>query len=132
MLIRKPRSGAGEAGLDLVEHEQNATFGAQFTYRREVARVDLVDAALALDRLEQHRCDRVVQALLQRVDIVVLHVAETLGKRLERLVLLGLTSCGQRSQGASVERAHRRYDDMTASTTRFASKFDQRLVGFAA
>ena len=55
MLVCKPFAGAAHPGLDLVEHQQPALVVAQLAQAgQEVGGRD-VDAALTLDRLDQHR-----------------------------------------------------------------------------
>ena len=58
VLEAEPLAGAAEAGLDLVDHQQQAALVAQLADAAEVLGVGGYDAALALHGLEQHRGDR--------------------------------------------------------------------------
>ena len=105
VLEAEPLAGAPEAGLHLVDHEQQAALVAQAAHALEVLGGGRVDAALALHRLEQHRGDRRVDGRLERVEVVPGDVAEALGQGLEGLVLGRLAGGVQRGQRAAVERA---------------------------
>ncbi len=61
VLVREPRAGAAEAGLDLVDHEQDPALVAEPADALEVLGGGRVHAALALHRLEQDRGDRRVE-----------------------------------------------------------------------
>ena len=85
-----------------------------------------VHAALALHGFEQHGGDRRVERRLERVDVVPRHVAEALGQRLERLVLLRLAGGVQRGERAPVERAVGAHDDVAAAAAELAGELDAR------
>ena len=61
VLVGEPLAGAAHAGLDLVEDQQHAALVAQLAQPGEVIRRRDVDAALALDRLDQDRGRLVVE-----------------------------------------------------------------------
>ena len=100
---RKPLAGAGQAGLYLVNDERHAALVADLADATHVVAVGDVDAAFALNDFEQHRAAARVQRRLERVRVVVGHVAEAFGQRLERLVLLGLAGGVQGCQSAPME-----------------------------
>ena len=66
----KRRAGAADAGLDLVEDEQQALFVAPVADALQVARGGHVDAALALDGLEQDGDGLVGGGRLDGVEVV--------------------------------------------------------------
>ena len=101
-----------EAGLHLVDHEEDPALVAEPADALEVLGGRRVHAALALHRLEQHGGHRRVEGGLEGVEVVPGDVPEPLGQRLERLVLGGLAGGVERGQGAAVERAERAHDDV--------------------
>ena len=104
VLEAEPAPGAAEPGLDLVDHEQDAPFGAQLAHRAEVVRGGHDHPGLALDGLDQHRADAAgSQALSSAVDVVVGDVVEPFGQRARNAVLGRLAGGVQRRQRAAVE-----------------------------
>ena len=91
-----------------------------------------VDAALALDRLDQHAGDRTVDRAAHRIEIAPGHVPESLGHRLERLVLGRLTGGRERGQRPPVEAPEGADDRVAATTAVLAGELDGALVGFGA
>ena len=61
-----PVAGAAHAALDLVEDEHRAVLVAGLARRRQRGVGERVDAALALDRLDQHRGGAAVDGRGQR------------------------------------------------------------------
>ena len=106
VLEGEPAPGAAEAGLDLVDHEEQAALVHRSPARRRGSPRRRHDARLALDRLEQHGGDAVrVDRPASAADVAVGDVAEPLGQGQERLVLGGLARGVQSGQRAAVERA---------------------------
>ena len=129
----EPVPGPSEAGLHLVEHEERVALGAERPHRGQVVRARDHDAALALERLQQDGRDRVgVERLVQRGDVVVGHVLETLGQRHEGRLLLGLAGGGERGQRAAVERVVGADHDMAAGTGPAPGQLERALVGLGA
>ena len=129
MVVGEPAPGAGQSGLHLVKHEQQAPVVAQLAHRLEVAIRRNVDAALALDGLQQHRRGGVVDGLLQFGEVVPGNVAEALGQGLEDLVLFGLAGGVQRGQRPPVERPARADHGVAAMPGPSAGQLDSALVG---
>ena len=67
VLEAEPLARAGEAGLHLVDHQQQAALVAQRPHVAQVLRVGRDDATLALHGLEQHGRDRGVDGGLERL-----------------------------------------------------------------
>ena len=132
VLVAEPRAAAAEAGLDLVDHEEDAALVAEPADALEVLGRRRVHAALALHRLEQHRGHRRVEGRLERVEVVPGDVPEALGQRLERLVLGGLAGGVERGEGAAVERAEGAHDDVAAPAAELAGQLEGALVGLGA
>ena len=97
VLEPEPSTGATEPGLDLVDHHQRADLVAELADALEVAGRRRVHAALALQRLDQHRRHRRVDGGPHRVEIAPGDVLEALRHRLERLVLARLAGRRERS-----------------------------------
>ncbi len=77
---------------------------AERAHGPEVVRTRDVDATFTLQRLEQHgRHVLALERLLECGHVVVGHMDEALGQRLERGVLLGLSGRRQRGQGPPVK-----------------------------
>ena len=132
VLEAEPAAGPAEAGLHLVDHEQQAPLVAQAPHALEVVGVGRVDPALALHGLEQHRRHRRVDGGLELVEVVPGHVAEALGQRLEHLVLGGLPGGVEGGERASVEAAVGGHDHVAAATAEPAGQLDGALVGLGA
>ena len=129
-LEREPVAGPPEPGLDLVEHQQRAPVGAELAHAGQVVRRRGDDAALPLDRLDQHRRGgAVVERLLERAEVVVGDLVEAVGHRRERRLLGRLPGGRQRGQGAAVEGAVRREHDVATVARRGASQLQRALVG---
>ncbi len=128
-LEAEPVAGAPEAGLDLVDHEQQTPLVAQGADAGEVLGGGRVHAALALDRLQQDGRDRRVDGRLQGVEVVPGHVAEPLGQRLKGLVLGRLAGGVEGGEGPAVERPVGADDLVAAVAAPFAGQLDGALVG---
>ncbi len=128
-LVTEPRAAAAEAGLHLVDHEEDPALVAEPADALEVLGGGGVDAALALHGFEQHRGHRRIEGRLERVEVVPGDVPEALGQRLERLVLGRLPGGVQRGQGAAVERAEGAHDDVAAAAAELPGQLEGALVG---
>ncbi len=114
VLMCEPPAGAAEPCLYLVEDEQQVLFVAPFAHALQVAGRRWDDADLAHHGLEHH-CDRFARGRrLDRAEVVVRHVDETAGQRLERIRVLVLPPGRHRGKGSSVKRA-RRADDLESA-----------------
>ena len=100
---------AEEAGLDLVDDEQDALLVAEVGDGAQIVVGGRPDAALALDALEHDGADGaaagsgVLHGLAQRVDVVEVNGGKARRQRLEALVEDVLTGGGERGQRAAVE-----------------------------
>jgi hypothetical protein len=130
VLVAEPLPRAAEAGLHLVDHEEQTPLVAQPPHAWKYSSGGRVDAALALHGLEEHGRDRGIDGRLQGIEVVPRDVAEALGQGLERLVLLGLARwrAGWRACGRGT--TQRADHDVAAPPTPPAGQLDGALVGF--
>ena len=108
VLEPEPLPGAPEAGLDLVDHQQQTALVAQRTHVAQVLIVGRQHAALTLHRLEQDGGDAGIDRCLERGDVVEDHVPEPVGHREERLVL-GRLAGGRQARPACGRGSCRRH-----------------------
>lgn len=100
---------AEEAGLDLVDDEQDALLVAEVGDGAQVVVGGRPDTALALDALEHDGADGaaagsgVLHGLAQRVDVVEVNGGKARRQRLEALVEDVLAGGGERGQRTAVE-----------------------------
>ena len=127
VLVAEPLSGAGQAGLDLVQHEQHAALVAHLPHGPQVVVAGRHHAALALHRLQQHRADGRIERGHESVDVVEGHMTEALRHGLEGLVLVGLARGRQRGQRAAVERPVGAHHRVATPTLVLASKLEGGL-----
>ena len=128
----EPLTGAGEAGLHLVDHHQQATLVAQRTDPSEVLGVGRDHTAFALHRLDQHRRHRRIDRRLERGEVAERHVTEAVGHREERLVLGRLAGRRQRRQRAAVEAAVGAHHHVATAAAELAGQLQRGLVGLGA
>jgi hypothetical protein len=105
VLEPEPASGATEPRLHLVDEQQRLALRAQLSDRLQVCRWRGDDTAFTLHRFQHHCADTLVHRRGQRLDVEVRDLAEAIGQRLERLLLLRLAGRGQGGERAAVERA---------------------------
>ena len=106
-------AGAAEAGLDLVEGQEDARLAADRADLGEVAGGRLHDAALALDRLDEE--GRVMprpigQGPAQCVHVAVGHLIEVHRRRAEAALVVRVAGGGERPERLAVEAPVRRED----------------------
>ena len=103
LLKGKQTAGTADAGLYLVDDEQQVLLAAQLLYFLDELAVERQDTALALDKLHHDSAGHVVRLGAYRLDIVGNRVIKALGKREEIVVETLLTGGLQRGYGTSVE-----------------------------
>ena len=130
VLETEPLTGAREAGLHLVDHHQHSALVAQLPNAPQIFRGGGNDAALTLDRLDEHGRARSIDRRPQRVEVPERHVTKPVGHGLERFVLGGLAGGGQRGQGATVKTAQRADHHVPPATAELARQLDGGLVRF--
>ena len=137
VLVDEPLAGAPQAALYFVGHEQPLVAVADFLESLQVLQARDVDAAFALDRLDEHRHHVLVvrRDLAHRLQVVQRHAHEALHQRLEAGLHLAAGGGRQRRQRAAVEGLlhddDRRLGD-TAVVAVLARDLDRRFVGFQA
>src|SRR5436309_2687433 len=124
-LDREEAARAAHPRLHLVEDEEGPRRVADLPRRGEVLGGRDVDAALPLDRLEDHRRGVAVDRLPERVDVVVRDVDEPGDEGLERLPEVPPPRRAERAHRAAVEPAHRG-DDLRPARGR-AGELQRRL-----
>ena len=110
VLVAPEPAGAPHARLYLVEDQEDAGGIADLPEPGEVAVVGHHDAALALDRLDEHRRGAAVDGALDRAEVVVGHVLEAARQGLEAVMVLLLGGGGDGGERAPVEAAAHRDD----------------------
>ena len=127
----EPAAGAAHAGLHLVEDQQQLVLVAQLAQAFEVAGRRQVDAAFALDRLDQDRArSRRRSASPSRVEVAERGVVEARQHRLDARVILRLAGRGQRSHRPAVE-AVEHGDDLVAASAVPLSRASLIAASFA-
>ncbi|EWS53574.1 hypothetical protein X551_03632 [Methylibium sp. T29] len=104
-LVGEPLAGAPDAALHLVEHQQPVMLVAQAAQRLQVGHGGGVDAALALDHLEEdrHHVRPRLGRFLDRRHVVQRHPHEALHQRPEAGLHLGVAGGRQRGDRAAVK-----------------------------
>ena len=125
LLEGEERPRAADAGLHLVEAEQCAMLGRELRRGGEEAARRGIDAALALDGLDEDQRRVGADGRLERGHVVQLREGDPGQERLERGPLRRLARRRQRAERPSVERALERDDAGLAR--RLARVLDRRL-----
>src|SRR5450830_351995 len=128
----KELAGAPEPGLHFVDDQQCAVAITGRANSLEVIDWRQVDAALALDRLDDNGGigSRVaLQLRLDGLDVAVIDKVETRQWRLETFLVLIRTGGGQRTQGLAVKALMGRQDAL--ATGLHQAGFQRRLDGFS-
>ena len=136
LLVGEQRAGAAHARLDFVEDQQRAGLVAQLAQRFQVVRVARNDAALALDRLDDHGRDIIGNRGARGLDVVVRDVTQFRWQRLEAFGVFRLATDRHGKQRAAVERGQARDDARLVRTEFgmrvFTGELERRFVGFGA
>src|ERR1035437_10078312 len=103
VLVGKMASGAAEATLNLVEHEQRAALLGQARGEFEKFLIDRANPAFSLDGLDAHSADSGIEFPLQVVEVVELDETHTGQWRNKRSSILRLTGSSQRAKSASMK-----------------------------
>ena len=136
MLVGEELAGPPDAGLDLVEDQQEAMFVAEAPQAaQELGRND-AHAALALDRLDHDGADARPDRRLDGGKIANRDLVEPIDLRPEAFDIFGLAARGDGRERASMEGALEGQDaialGMAADRLALARHLDRRLVGFGA
>ena len=127
----EPGAAAADAGLHLVVEQQRAVAVAELPRELEPRAVERPDAALALDRLDQHRAGVGADGGRERGEVVARHMLEAGGHGLERLALGGRPAGRERRERAPVEGALDAHDAVlgrpAACAPRSARELDRGL-----
>src|SRR3546814_7062479 len=93
LLVSEQLAAAAHAALDLVEHQQQAVLVADGTQGAQIVEVGGADAALALNRLDQHRAGFGANRVAQLVHVAEGHEVEAFGDRAGALQVLLVAGC---------------------------------------
>ena len=104
-LVGEEIAGAAHAGLHLVERQQQAVLVAELAQRLEERLRRRAHAALALHRLDQDAGGVRADRLLDRFQIAMRHLVETVHRRAKAFEIFGGAGGGERAEGAAVKRA---------------------------
>ena len=104
-LIGEQLAGAADAGLHLVEDQQQAVLVAELAQRPQELRRHHAHAALAHDRLDQDRGGLRTDRALDRLEVAERHLVEAVDHRAEAFEIFLLPAGGERRQRAAVEGA---------------------------
>ena len=104
-LIGEELAGAADAGLHLVEDQQQAVLVAERAELAQELAGDQADAALALDRLDHDRRRLRPDRRLDRLEVAERHLVEALRRRAEAFQVFRVAGGGERRQRAAVEGA---------------------------
>ena len=139
VLVAPEAAAAADPHLHLIEDQQDGALVAELADPGKKGRIARIDAAFALEGLEQHgRHPRAIGlALLEQGfkggNVVVGEEAKPLHQGLETLVIFGLARGADRRQGAAVETGLGREDhralDAAAGVAVFTGQLDGSLVG---
>ena len=113
MLIGEHIAGAADAGLDLVEDQQQPVVVAQLAQRAQEGMRHDPHAALAHDRLDHDGGGLRTDRFLGRLQIGERHLVEALDRRAEAFEIFFIPGRGDRRQRAPVECAFERDDAET-------------------
>jgi len=105
MLIREPLTGASDAALHLVQHQQPVLFVADLAQLPQIIDVQRADTAFALYRFDEYgyHAAIVLGNLTDRLQVVVRHAHETADQRLETCLHLAVAGGGKGRQRAPVD-----------------------------
>ena len=130
MLEGEHAAGSAYPGLYLVEDEERARGVADLAQAREVAVAGNIDAALALDGLDDHRRDVVGDCAAHRVEVVVGDDLRGRHDPLEGFAVFFLTDHAQGAERAAVKRVGG--GDEVRSAGRAMRELQRALHGFGA
>src|SRR5512146_2890554 len=100
VLVSEVAPGAPAAALNLIENQQRTAVRSHFARGGEKFLRNRNDAAFALYSLQANRDDRIVELLLEVLDLVELHEGHTGQQRRIRIAILLLTGCRESAVGA--------------------------------
>ena len=136
-LVGKPFPGAADAALHFVNHQQPVLRVAQGTYLAQVVGSHRVDAAFALDGLEEHGHQVGIAhgGIFQRGDVVQGHANETFHQGAKAFLDFFVAGGAQGGDAAAMESTLVNNDFGAFNAfvvAEFAGHFQSRFVGFQA
>ncbi len=104
VLVGKVASGAPEAALNLVEHEQCAALFGQVRGKVKKFPIDRTNPAFSLNSLDAHGTNAGIKFSSQVVQVIELDESDARHERNERSSIFRLTGGGQRAESAPMKR----------------------------
>ena len=132
VLVRVPAAGPAHAGLHLVEDQQQLVLVGQLAQSFQVAGRRQVDAAFALDRLDQDGTGLAIDQPGHGLEVAEGGIAEAGQQRLDALVVLRLAGGGERAEGSAMEAVEHGDDLVAAGLAVQAGQLDGGLVRLGA
>ena len=128
-LEREPSARPPEAGLDLIDHQENSAFGTKFACLGEESRRRRYHAVFPFDHLEEQSGDHArVERRVERRHVTEADVAKALGERREGLVLGRLPGRMQGGERAPMKRAVSGDDRVATPAAESTRELDRTLV----
>ena len=103
MVHAEPFAGTADAGLHLISNQQCALLLADFLHLTQIALRRYDNAALALNRLQNHSSGVFIHNSLHSRSVAILYMRKALEQRLERIAIHIAASCRQAAKGFSME-----------------------------
>src|SRR5205085_3919590 len=135
VLVHEPFAGAAETALHLVGHEQPVLALAELVQAAQVFEAGDVDAALALDRLDEYGGDVLVVLgdVAHGLEVVERHSHKARDERLEPGLHLAAAGGRQRGERAAVERLLHHHNGRLGDAALMpvlARDLDRAFIGF--
>ena len=103
VLIREPLAGTPQSALDLIDQQQRPASGGERARCFQELAAHKLNSAFALNGLNRHRADAVVELLLEIFNVVELHEFNSGKQRREDFAILCLSRGRERPIGAAME-----------------------------
>ena len=113
VLLVSPHSpGASHAALDLIQNQQDILLITDLADSLKELRSCRIDTSLSLNCLKEDRAGRIINKVKDTLQIIEFRKYDSAHKRLERILIVGVSCDGQSADGAAVEGALHRDDLM--------------------
>ena len=103
MVHAEPFAGTADAGLHLISNQQCALLLADFLHLTQIALRRYDNAALALNRLQNHSSRIFIHSCLNSRRVTILYMRKAFQQRLERVAVHIAASCRQTAKGFAME-----------------------------
>ena len=127
MLMSEPAPRPTHARLDFVKDQHQFVLVGQLTETFQVSRRRQIDAAFALNRLDQNRARFRVDQPDGGIQVTEGRIGKTGQERFQPLMILGLTGGGECAQSRPMEAVHHGNDLVPSGLAVESSQFQGRL-----